>query len=186
VQLRHSDWKLWWDAFSHTWSEGQLAHAWQAFDKVRFFDVHEETTPGFLWLVSEIGFRETTYQYRNAEREGGRPHSLFADVMVANAACARLNAARRDEVYDWWRYRYATRLGYEDQPRGREELVYFEVLPVRGGTAPRTPGPGSSCSGGRSTGTGDRAASPTGETPARGCRCGSFPTARTRPHTATN
>jgi hypothetical protein len=38
-ELRHSDWRAWWDAFAHTWNPDQLAHAWAAFDKVRFFEV---------------------------------------------------------------------------------------------------------------------------------------------------
>jgi|GEM_PF-6361769 len=41
-ELRHSDWRVWWDAFAHTWSSDQLAHAWAAFDKVRFFEVVED------------------------------------------------------------------------------------------------------------------------------------------------
>ncbi|MBM3979067.1 MAG: hypothetical protein FJ304_02045 [Planctomycetes bacterium] len=38
-ELRHGDWRAWWVAFAHTWTGDQLAHAWAAFDKVRFFDV---------------------------------------------------------------------------------------------------------------------------------------------------
>jgi hypothetical protein len=41
-ELRHSDWRAWWDAFAHTWTPHQLAHAWAAFDKVRFFKAAEE------------------------------------------------------------------------------------------------------------------------------------------------
>lgn len=40
-ELRHADWRAWWVAFAHTWTEEQLAHAWAAFDKVRFFDAVE-------------------------------------------------------------------------------------------------------------------------------------------------
>jgi hypothetical protein len=40
-ELRHADWRAWWDAFAHTWTADQRAHAWAAFDKVRFFDAVE-------------------------------------------------------------------------------------------------------------------------------------------------
>src|SRR5258708_5396653 len=52
-ELRHSDWRAWWYAFAHTWSEHQLAHAWAAFDKVRFFDV-AEAAPRTSYVAVEI------------------------------------------------------------------------------------------------------------------------------------
>ncbi len=55
-ELRHADWREWWVAFAHTWTADQLAHAWAAFDKVRFFDVTEAapfTAHVFLGIADE-------------------------------------------------------------------------------------------------------------------------------------
>jgi hypothetical protein len=135
-QLRHRDWRAWWDAFAHTWTEHQLAHAWQALDKVRFFDVVEESTAEPFCVVSEIGFVSTGYHRQDAEREGGRFHSLYRGVLAATAACRRLNADRREETYDWWQYGYRHRLGYGEDPQDGGEAVYFEVIDVPGDVPP--------------------------------------------------
>jgi hypothetical protein len=135
-QLRHRDWHAWWDAFSHTWTEHQLAHAWQAFDKVRFFDVAEESTAEPFRVVSEIGFVAAGQYDRSAEREGGRLHSLYRDARAAARECDRLNEARREETFDWWQYQFRHRLGYDDDPRDGREAVYFEVIDVPGDVPP--------------------------------------------------
>jgi len=131
-QLRHRDWHDWWAAFSHNWNEEQLHHAWQGLDKVRFFDVVEEPREASTHLVMEIGFVETRNGSQNAEREGGRPEGVFRHARGANAACARLNAARREATFDWWRYRYIQRLGYDERDREPSETVFFEVVEVPG------------------------------------------------------
>lgn len=135
-QLRHRDWRLWWDAFAHTWTEHQLAHAWQGLDKVRFFDVVGESAGRPLRVVSEISFVAAGYHRRAAEREGGRPHGLYRSPHAATAACDRLNEARREETYDWWRHYYRQRFGYGDDPLGGREAVYFEVIGVPGEVNP--------------------------------------------------
>jgi hypothetical protein len=38
----HAARATWWNAYAHTWSAEQLAHAWAALDKVRFFEITEE------------------------------------------------------------------------------------------------------------------------------------------------
>lgn len=132
-QLRHSDWRDWWGAFSHTWTEYQIAHAWQGFDKVRFFDVAAEA-PDALWMVIEIGFAEAGYNARDAEREGGRTTGLFRTEPAANAHRDRLNANRRAVTFDWRQFRYRLRLGYrgDDDSRELHEAIFFEVLRVPG------------------------------------------------------
>jgi len=131
-QLRHSDWREWWDAFAHLWTEEQLHHAWQGLDKVRFFDVVKESSEVFPHLVMEIGFVETANRQRNAEREGGHVEAIFRNKSRASAACARLNAARREAHFDWWMYQYRQRIGYDRRPRTETEAVFFEVIEVPG------------------------------------------------------
>ncbi|MBA4187622.1 MAG: hypothetical protein C0467_06340 [Planctomycetaceae bacterium] len=133
-QLRHSDWREWWDAFAHTWNEEQLHHAWHGLDKVRHFDVIEEPDAVPCRVVMEIGFVEADYHHRNAEREGGRLEGLFRSQRGAVAACAHLNEERREGTFDWWRFRYRQRLGYVgyDVPTAGNETVFFEVLDVPG------------------------------------------------------
>jgi hypothetical protein len=71
-ELRHSDWRAWWDAFAHTWSADQLAHAWGAFDKVRFFEVADAVPGGGLHLIQEIRF---------VDRESWFPIETFTGAM---------------------------------------------------------------------------------------------------------
>ncbi|WP_439631238.1 hypothetical protein [Gemmata sp.] len=132
-QLRHRDWREWWDAFSHTWSEEQLHHAWQGLDKVRYFDVAEEVDREPLRLVVEISFVERGNRDRTAVREGGMPHALFRRERDARVRCDRLNADRREaEQFEWWVYGYGQRLGYNSRARDPAETVFYEVLKVRG------------------------------------------------------
>src|SRR6266545_4573212 len=96
-ELRHSDWRVWWNSFAHTWSEHQLAHAWAAFDKVRFYDV-AEAGPSSAHVVIEIvwGRLERSWGTRCAGTEGGRLVRVFHRVSTAEALCARRNRAARD------------------------------------------------------------------------------------------
>jgi hypothetical protein len=90
-ELRHADWRGWWDAFAHTWSADQLAHAWAAFDKVRFFDV-AETPPETAHVtvaiandhrrnpVPRIERARLLGVSRRPRRAGRRPVGGWADV----------------------------------------------------------------------------------------------------------
>jgi hypothetical protein len=139
-QLRHRDWREWWDAFSHTWSEEQLHHAWQGLDKVRYFDVAEEVDREPLRLVVEISFVERGNRNRTAVREGGMPHGLFRRERDARVRCDRLNADRREaEQFEWWVYGYGQRLGYNARARDPAETVFYEVQKVRGEVGPGEP-----------------------------------------------
>lgn len=140
-QLRHDDWKRWWEAFAHTWTDDQLAHAWQALDKVRFFDVAAEEDGDPLRVVQELAFVETAYRRQDAEREGGRVSGVFRTARGAAAACARLNAQRRGGGEQWY-YRYLQRYGYgQPDERAAREAVFFEVVDVPG-DVPRFAGVG--------------------------------------------
>ncbi|MFO0825996.1 MAG: hypothetical protein U0792_23235 [Gemmataceae bacterium] len=133
-QLRHNDWRVWWDAFSHTWNEEQLHHAWQGLNKVQFFDVVEEPNEPPLHMVTEIGFieRQTLVQVAEAEREGGRLHGLYRSERTARTQCDRLNIARQDATNQWLRFGYGFRRGYSEERRRGREVVYFELAEVPG------------------------------------------------------
>src|SRR4051812_3802588 len=96
-ELRHGDWRAWWDAFAHTWSEEQLAHAWAAFDKVRFFEVVEEPANA-AHAVVEIawGWLERDWNAASAAPEGGALVGVYRRAAPAEAERARLNGERRE------------------------------------------------------------------------------------------
>jgi hypothetical protein len=95
TQLRHRDWREWWDAFSHTWNEEQLAHAWQGLDKVRFLDVAEEPGGEPLHAIMELRFVLRDSLTMRADREGGRIVSAYRRSERAKVACYRLNRIRQ-------------------------------------------------------------------------------------------
>ena len=132
--LRHGDWRVWWDAFAHTWSAEQLAHAWAAFDKVRFFDVIEEL-PSRAHVVIDIvwGRLERQWNAANAGTEGGRLVGVYRQARTAEAERARQNQLRNSGVNyhnSYW-FRYDRRRGYEG---GRAwplpRAMFFEVASV--------------------------------------------------------
>lgn len=72
-ELRHSDWRAWWYAFAHTWSNDQLAHAWAAFDKVRFFEVVHDapfTAQVIVEIIPEIYRRNASASIERARLVG--------------------------------------------------------------------------------------------------------------------
>jgi hypothetical protein len=127
-ELRHSDWRAWWYAFAHTWSDYQLAHAWAAFDKVRFYEVAE--APEDAHVVVEIvwGQRDRDWGARNAGTEGGRPVRAFRRAEAAEADRQRRNRAAAD---GYGSYRYDYRPGYEaGRAHPARSATFFEVLTV--------------------------------------------------------
>jgi hypothetical protein len=110
-ELRHSDWRVWWNSFAHTWSESQLAHAWAAFDKVRFYDV-TEAGRNSAHIVLEIvwGQLERSWGTRCAGTEGGRMVRAYRREQTAEADRARRN---RSMAHGHGSYRYDRRLGYD-------------------------------------------------------------------------
>ena len=68
----HSAWVAWWNACAHAWSAEQLAHAWAAFDKVRFFEVTEEHLMRKAYVVVEVNWTWQDEQTLYADYEGGR------------------------------------------------------------------------------------------------------------------
>lgn len=142
-QLRHRDWREWWDAFAHTWSESELAHAWQGLDKVRFFDVVEEEPTEIFRVVVEVQFANGNRAFLDADREGGTPIGIYRNARTALAACEQLNRERRGEgIYRGHYYlRLGGRIGYGDRGRDGQlirEAVFFEVTPIPGNVPPHS------------------------------------------------
>lgn len=128
-ELRHSDWRAWWNAFAHTWNPDQLAHAWAALDKVRFYEV-TETGPGAAHVVIEIvwGRLERDWNANTAGAEGGRLTQVFRRASAAEADCTRRNRTRRS---GFGNFRYDRRLGYDgDRTRSwpARTAAFFEVI----------------------------------------------------------
>jgi hypothetical protein len=124
-ELRHRDWREWWDAFAHTWTEAQLAHAWQGLDKVRFFDAIGEPADGPFHVLLEVQFAHRGAAYTStAEREGGIPVRVFRRFRTAAAECDR----RNDPI------RHARPVGdeWEDLLRDLRRAVFFETVTIPG------------------------------------------------------
>ena len=144
-QLRHQDWREWWNAFAHTWTEGELAHAWHGLDKVRFFDLVEEGPTETFRVVVEVQFANGNRAFLDADREGGTPVGVYRNARTASAACERLNRARQagDHRYRGYYYlRLGGRIGYGNRDRDEQlvrEIVFFEVTAIPG-TVPRHAG----------------------------------------------
>ena len=130
-ELRHADWRVWWNSFAHTWSEHQLAHAWAAFDKVRFYDVVEAGTDS-AHIVNEIvwGRLERDWNAMTAGTEGGRLIRVYRRAQTAESDCTRRN---RSMAHGHGHYRYDRRLGYDaDTSRAwpARSATFFEVAAV--------------------------------------------------------
>lgn len=127
--LRHADWRLWWDAFAHTWSSGQLAHAWAGLDKVRFYEVVEnESDPAHVVVEIVWGRFDRDGGARSAGTEGGRLARVFRRGAAAEADRARRNAA---PAQGHAAYRYDHRAGYEAGRVFRApQATFFEVAAV--------------------------------------------------------
>ncbi|VTR97462.1 unnamed protein product [Gemmata massiliana] len=138
-ELRHDDWRAWWEAFAHTWSADQLAHAWAAFDKVRFFDVVEEPSK-VAHVVIEIawGVINRDWNAMTAGTEGGRVIGVYEHARTAEAVRGRQRRTGNDGRA---RYRYGRRAGY---PNGMNESVlahratFFETVAVPSDVPPFT------------------------------------------------
>lgn len=134
-ELRHADWRAWWNAFAHTWSEHQLAHVWAAFDKVRFFDV-VEAAPNTAHVVVEIvwGRLQRDWGPAAAGTEGGRLAGVYRRAKTAEAERARRNRSRNagNDVQIPYSFRYNQRAGYDDGSRvwPMSRATFFEVAEV--------------------------------------------------------
>jgi hypothetical protein len=135
--LRHRDWQTWWNDFAHTWSADQLAHAWAAFDKVRFFDMAERPVD-VAHIVTEIVWGRLARDWRRtANTEGGRLVGVYSRKQTAEAERARRNRARGDGYgqsrFARGAFRYDRRFGYGgDATRtwAGVSATFFEVAEV--------------------------------------------------------
>jgi hypothetical protein len=131
-ELRHHDWRAWWDSFAHLWSADQLAHAWAGLDKVRFFDV-AETGSGTGHGVIEIVWGRLERDWGSAATagtEGGRLVGVFRRAETAEADRVRRNRAR---AVGYGAYRYDRRLGYAADARRSwpaRSATFFEVSAI--------------------------------------------------------
>jgi hypothetical protein len=123
-QLRHTDWREWWDAFAHTWKESQLAHAWQGLDKVRFFDVIEEPTDGPFYVLLEVQYTHRAADSPTVDRESGIPVRVFRHLRTATAACVRRN--------DTTRHGRPVEHEWEEFLRDIRRAVFFETVQIPG------------------------------------------------------
>jgi len=153
-ELRHHDWRAWWDAFAHTWSDEQRAHAWAAFDKVRFFDVTEDGSDESLHLIQEIRYVDRSSWFPvetfdgahdidpayawalpgEADPEGGYPLRAYRTTRRVSAACEELNRNpyRRPEYLAQFGWLQATA-----RRPGSGRAGPFETVPVPGAVPAR-------------------------------------------------
>ncbi|MCI0701768.1 MAG: hypothetical protein L0241_11850 [Planctomycetia bacterium] len=133
--LHHRDWRAWWDAFAHTWSADQLAHAWAAFDKVKFFDVAEEV-PNVAHVVIDIvwGRLQRDGGTVTAGTEGGRLVGVYRRAGSAEAERMRQNRVRNNghNFHNSYWFRYDRRRGYDESSRTwpLPRATFFEVVQV--------------------------------------------------------
>ncbi|MBN9119943.1 MAG: hypothetical protein J0I06_12405 [Planctomycetes bacterium] len=136
-ELRHSDWREWWNAFAHTWSADQLAHAWAAFDKVRFFDVAEvESDPAGVVVEIAWGRLQRDWDAMTAGTEGGRLVRVYRRAKAAEADCARRNRVR---ARGYGSFRYDRRRGYDGDSNRTwpaAAATFFEALEVPSDVSP--------------------------------------------------
>jgi hypothetical protein len=132
-ELRHADWRDWWNAFAHMWRGDQLAHAWAAFDKVRFFDV-SEAAPGAAHLLLAIGWEPESTVTLSAAPEGGRVVAAYRTLARAQTELTTRNRAvaigrnYRGAQY----FRYDRRAGYDSTERTVwiAQGTFFEIVAV--------------------------------------------------------
>jgi hypothetical protein len=134
-ELRHSDWRAWWNAFAHTWSADQLAHAWAGLDKVRFYEVAEAPTDTASVVIEIVWGRLDRDWVQTAGTEGGRLIRVFRRAKSAEAESAEADRARRDHewAHGYGSHRYSRRLGYDSDPHRTwpaSTATYFEALRV--------------------------------------------------------
>lgn len=130
-QLRHGDWHAWWAAFAHTWTEGQLHHAWAALDKVRFFDVAEEPASAAYAVVEVLwGMLERDWIAMTAGTEGGRLIGVYRRAARAEGLRSQLS---RERAVGRGRFRYERRVGYDADPHRplpARQATFYESVKV--------------------------------------------------------
>ncbi|MCI0701767.1 MAG: hypothetical protein L0241_11845 [Planctomycetia bacterium] len=129
----HADWIAWWDAFAHTWSAEQLAHAWQAFDKVRFFKVTEVRPNRKAYVVTEVNWTWHDEPTLEADYEGGNMVRAYRSKTAAEAECDRLNRERQAQPehngYSSFT-RESRRDGADQMGLDISQTVFFEVVEI--------------------------------------------------------
>jgi hypothetical protein len=123
---------VWWDAFAHTWSAEQRAHAWEALDKVRFFEVIEEHSKRKAYVVVEINWTWNDEPAIDADYEGGNVVRAFRSRANAEAECERLNQERRRQnAHQGYSYFDMNgRRGHAREQYSINEGIFFEVVAI--------------------------------------------------------
>ncbi|MBY0456066.1 MAG: hypothetical protein K2V38_01880, partial [Gemmataceae bacterium] len=129
----HADWIAWWDLFAPSWSAEQLAHAWAALDKIRFFEVTEERADRKAYVVVELNWKWEDEPTLEADYEGGNMVKAFRSRAAAEAECERLNRERQaqEEHKGYSSFTRYTRVGEKGAPSlGIAETIFFEVVEI--------------------------------------------------------
>ncbi len=130
------EWEEWWSQNIGTLSDSERATVWEVMDKVRFFDVVDESADAKVYVVVEIQFTCIDETYGEADPEGGIVQIAFTDKRKAESHCRRRNAEQRAEYTEYTEYEYEY-LDYVDrigslngEQLATDEAIYFEVLEV--------------------------------------------------------
>ena len=129
----HSAWIAWWDTVAHLWSADQVAHAWTAFDKVRFFEVHEECLSRKAYVIVELNWLWEDEPTLEADYEGGNVVRAYRSKSTAGAECDRLNRERQAQGTHRGYSSFTRRTrgdGSDDVSRPITEAVFFEVVEI--------------------------------------------------------
>jgi hypothetical protein len=86
-QLAHRSWREWWDAFAHTWTDEQLGHAWQGLNKVRFFDVVEETQFDTIQVLMRMRQGYGVTRVHDLDQQSGSLQAVYRSSVAAQQAC---------------------------------------------------------------------------------------------------
>lgn len=135
----HSAWVAWWEQFAPTWTAEQLAHAWAALDKVRFYEVTEEHPAQKAYVIVELNWLWEDEPTLQADYEGGNAVRAFRSRANAEAECDRLNRERqaqeRHNSYSF--FTRSTRAGSPDTySLDISKTIFFEVVEIElGGDA---------------------------------------------------
>ena len=127
------EWEEWWSQNVGTWTDTERTTVWEALDKVRFFDVADQSAEAKVYVVVEIQFTCNDETYAEADPEGGTVQIAFTDKHKAEWHCRRRNAEQRaeytEDIYEY--IDYVDRIGLlNGEQLAIDEAIYFEVLEV--------------------------------------------------------
>ena len=123
-----ADWQAWWD----TLPPDRRPIAWEALDKVMFFEVAEES-PTKAYVVMELNWSWNDEPWLQADAEGGKCLTVYRNRWRANAECDRLNRERQSlgEYRGYSRFSTNDRTGRRSiTHQGIDEVIFYEVVEI--------------------------------------------------------